>query len=145
MSAICGANCAACGYAERCGGCEKTCGRPFGGRCVAAEYICLAGREAYAHFRTELLAEINTLLTQLELPTANGLFELVGEAVNLEYPIPSGSRVKLLDDRRIYLGCQLSLPGAGVCWGVVADTDFILVCSYSVDGSEPELLCYRKR
>ena len=59
--AICGANCAGCSFREGCAGCAATCGRPFGGACVAA------------------------------------------------------------------------------------DTSFILVCSYSVDGSEPELILFQRR
>ena len=33
----------------------------------------------------------------------------------------------------------------GVCYGVAADAGFILICSYSVNGSEPELILYKKR
>jgi hypothetical protein len=51
----------------------------------------------------------------------------------------------MLDDRKIYLGCQIEFAGLGVCYGVVADTGFILVCSYSVNGSEPEMVLYKKR
>lgn len=65
--------------------------------------------------------------------------------MNLPYPMPNGCTVKLLDDRKIYLGTQIEFADMGVCCGVVADTAFILVCSYSVDGSEPELIAYQKR
>ena len=30
-------------------------------------------------------------------------------------------------------------------YGVAADAGFILICSYSVNGSEPELILYKKR
>ncbi len=50
-----------------------------------------------------------------------------------------------LDDTKIYLGSQIEFADIGVCYGVAADTGFILLCSYSVNGSEPELIAYRKR
>ena len=53
--------------------------------------------------------------------------------------------MRFLDGTKVYLGAQIEAPGLGVCYGVVADTTFILVCSYSVNGSEPELIVYKKR
>ena len=44
---ICGADCSICGYSKGCKGCTETDGRPFGGSCVAAEYIKTGGTEAY--------------------------------------------------------------------------------------------------
>lgn len=65
--------------------------------------------------------------------------------MNLEYTLPSGEKVKILNDRNIYLGTQIEFAVLGVCYGVVADTSFILICSYSVDGSEPEIVIYKRR
>lgn len=145
MSTICGANCDGCTYSENCKGCEQTCGRPFGGTCVAAEYIKVGGREAYTQFKQNLLNEINSLLEANDIPKAEALYELPGAFVNLACPIPNGDAVKFLDDKKIYLGTQIEFADLGVCYGVVADTGFILVCSYSVDGSQPELITYKKR
>lgn len=142
---ICGANCEQCAWKEGCQGCAATCGRPFGGACVAAQYIRVGGKEAYAQFKDQLLGEVNALLRSNQLAEAEALYELPGAFVNLEYPLPSGQRVKLLDDKRIYLGCQIEFADLGVCYGVVADTGFLLLCSYSRDGSEPELIAYKKR
>ncbi len=50
-----------------------------------------------------------------------------------------------LNDNNIYLGAQIEFADLGICYGVVADTGFILLCSYSVNGSEPELIVYKKR
>ena len=122
MRTYCGANCEGCPSKENCKGCRETCGSPFGGRCVAAEYIKFGGLEAYQKFKQKLLGE-----------------------VNLEYPMPSGEKVKLLNDKNIYLGAQIEFADLGICYGVVADTGFILLCSYSVNGSEPELIVYKKR
>lgn len=145
METICGANCEKCNYHENCSGCTATCGKPFGGTCVAAEYIKIGGKKQYAEFKNQLLQEINSLLKETGIPEAQSLCELPGAFVNLEYPIPSGKTVKFLDDSKVYLGTQIEFADMGVCYGVVADTSFILVCSYSVNGSEPELIAYKKR
>ena len=145
MRTYCGANCEDCPSKENCKGCRETCGSPFGGRCVAAEYIKFGGMEAYQQFKLALLDEINALLATQGISAIDGLFELVGEYVNLEYPMPSGEKVKLLNDKNIYLGAQIEVADLGICYGVVADTGFILICSYGVNGSEPELIVYQKR
>lgn len=145
MRGLCGADCNACARRSECRGCGETCGKPFGGRCIAAEYIRFGGREAYEAFRADLLSEINMVLRQMGLPEAVELCELTGQDVNLAYRLPSGESVRFLDDRNIYLGTQLSFGDGGACYGVVAGMDFILVGSYSVDGSLPELVLYRQR
>ena len=143
-SSICGANCNECTMKENCKGCAATCGSPFGGRCIAAEYIRVGGREAYGLFKKNLLAEVNELLRSIGIPEAAALYELSGEFVNLAYPLPNGP-VRFLEDKNIYLGTQIEFADNGICYGVVADMGFILVCSYSVDGNDPELLLYKKR
>ena len=144
MSSICGANCNECTMKENCKGCAATCGSPFGGRCLAAEYIRVGGRGAYGLFKKNLLAEVNELLRSIGIPEATALYELSGEFVNLAYPLPNGP-VRFLEDKNIYLGTQIEFADIGICYGVVADMGFILVCSYSVNGNDPELLLYKKR
>ena len=142
---ICGANCGECPSKDTCPGCEATGGRPFGGACVAAEYIKAGGKRNYVDFKNKLLAEVNSLLKVNGIPEADALYELRGAFVNLAYPLPSGGAVKFLDDTKVYLGCQIEFADMGICYGVVADTTFILVCAYSVNGSEAELIAYQKR
>ena len=80
------------------------------------------------------------------MPVVEKLNALVGSYVNLEYPLPGGAKVKLLDDRATYLGNQLeSTFGGDRCFGVLANMDFILVCTYGRDGADPELVLYKKR
>ncbi len=141
----CGADCGSCPSREECSGCVASCGSPFGGRCVAAEYIRRSGISAYEQFRQMLTDEVNDLLSALELDRVERLYELAGRYVNLEYTMPGGQQVKLLNDSNIYLGAQISFANLGICYGVVADAGFILICSYSVDGSEPELVLYKRR
>lgn len=145
MGTICGANCENCGLKDECKGCCETGGSPFGGRCVAAEYIKLGGKAAYEEFKSSLLSEINGLCENIGIPKADALFELCGRFVNLKYPLPNGENIAFLKDENVYLGTQIEFADRGVCYGVVADAAFILIGSYSVDGSEPEIVLYKKR
>ena len=145
MTSVCGAYCVECNMKEDCKGCAETCASPFGGKCIAAEYIKTGGKAAYTAFRIRLLAEINKLLEAAGIPRADTLHELPGHLVNLEYRLPCGDTVRFLKDENIYLGTQIEFADMGICYGVVADMDFILICSYSVDGSEPEIVLYKKR
>ncbi len=71
---------------------------------------------------------------------------LVGQFVNLEYRLPSGVHVKLLDDQTTYLGNQLESEfDKKHCFGVLANMDFIMVSTYEEGGANPELLLYKKR
>ncbi|MCR4817553.1 MAG: hypothetical protein K5841_01185, partial [Fretibacterium sp.] len=71
---------------------------------------------------------------------------LVGFYVNLEYPLPSGVKVKFLKDDRMYLGGQTAFEGKeGRCCGVIGNREFLLVCTYDEDGRDPELVLFRKR
>ena len=55
-------------------------------------------------------------------------------------------RRKYLDDGATYLGNQLQSEIVdGLCFGILANMDFILVCTYEKNGENPELLVYRKR
>lgn len=145
MNTYCGANCESCQFRENCKGCLETGGSPFGGRCVAAEYVKAGGLEAYLEFKQKLLGEVNTLLAAEGIGAAEDLYELVGAYVNLEYELPSGERVKFLDDKNVYLGAQIETDGMEICFGVVADVGFILLCSYGENGADPELIAYHKR
>lgn len=112
---ICGADCSKCPRKDECKGCFKANGCPFGGRCKAAEYIKAFGIEYYIQFKEQLKTEINTLLLALDIPKTDELFEIVGEYVNLEFTFPSGEKVKLLDDKNIYLGTQIEFANLGIC------------------------------
>ena len=92
----------------------------------------------------ELIAEINDLHFE-EMPKLEKLNALVGRYVNLEYRLPSGVNVKFLDDTTTYLGNQLEPEfGGDRCFGVLANMDFILVCTYEKEDSNPELVLYKK-
>ena len=96
-------------------------------------------------FKKKLLEEINGLHIK-GLPKVEKLNALVGRYVNLEYPLPGGQKAKFLDDRTTYLGNQLEDERGGErCFGVLAGTDFILICTYGAEGADPELILYRRR
>ena len=96
-------------------------------------------------FKQQLIDEINALHVE-GMPELKTLNALVGSFVNLEYRLPSGQKVKFLDDGTTYLGNQLECEfGGDRCFGVLANMDFILVCTYEAQGANPELVLYKKR
>ena len=99
----------------------------------------------FEEFKKKLIGEINELGIE-GMPRVEKLNALVGQYVNLAYRLPSGEEVRLLDDQTTYLGTQLeSEMLEGRCFGVLANMDFILVCTYEGGGANPELLLYKKR
>ena len=96
-------------------------------------------------FKQQLIREINDLHIE-GMPRLEKLNALVGSYVNLEYRLPNGSRVKFLNDQTTYLGNQLESEFGGErCFGVLANMDFILICTYGAEGADPELVLYKKR
>jgi hypothetical protein len=80
------------------------------------------------------------------MPKLEKLNALVGSYINLEYRLPNGRTVKYLDDNATYLGNQLECEfGGDRCFGIAANMEFILVCTYEKDGENPELILYKKR
>ena len=70
---------------------------------------------------------------------------LVGGYINLEYRLPNGNVVKFLDDAT-HLGNQLECEfGGDRGFGIAANMDFSLICTYGENGENPELVAYKKR
>ena len=108
-------------------------------------YEELSDHGEFEDFKKKLIEEINDLHIE-GMPRVETLNALVGKYVNLEYRLPGGAMAKFLDDRTTSLGNQLeSEIKEGLCFGVLANMDFILVCTYENDGENPELLLYKKR
>ena len=108
-------------------------------------YEELSDNGEFEAFKQKLIEEINDLRIE-GMPKVEKLNALVGAYVNLEYPLSNGARVKFLDDQTTYLGNQLEPEfGGDRCFGVLANMDFILVCTYGKDGADPELVLYKKR
>ncbi|MBQ6022587.1 MAG: helix-turn-helix domain-containing protein [Clostridia bacterium] len=108
-------------------------------------YEELSDNGEFERFKQTLIDEINDLHIE-GMPKLEKLNALVGRFVNLEYRLPNGANVKFLNDDTTYLGNQLEpLFGGDRCFGVLANMDFILICTYEAEGANPELVLYKKR
>ena len=108
-------------------------------------YEELSDNGQFEAFKQQLIREINDLHIE-GMPKVETLNALVGSYVNLAYPLPSGVSVRFLNDGTTYLGNQLESEfGGDRCFGVLANMDFILVCTYEAEGKNPELVLYKKR
>jgi len=108
-------------------------------------YAELGGEESFDAFKKQLIDEFNALHVP-GLPEVDSLNVLSGSFINLEYTLPNGASVKFLDDDATYLGNQLPCEfGGSRCFGIAANMEFLLVCSYEENGENPELVVYKKR
>lgn len=145
MYELCGNSCCeSCELKDiACPGCGETNGHPCGGTCAAAECIQARGLGAMYTQEMAIAKEVNEL--QIEGLSVGGLNLLLGGYINLEYLLPSGSRVKLLDDKRVYWADQIPRQDCDGYYGVVADDKLLLVSAYGCEETEPEILVYKKR
>lgn len=138
MMTYCGENCCKeCDRLLACGGCEQCQGHPFGGSCVAER------NSNFSELKQQLIEEINAL--GIGGLIVDDLNLLTGAYVNLEYPLSNGTTVKFLNDKDIYLGNQIERHDSERCYGVIANEDFILICEYGCNGSDPEIVLYKRR
>lgn len=138
MRTYCGQDC--CKECERlaeCGGCEKCHGHPFGGSCVAER------NKDFPSLKRRLIDEINAF--GIEGLAVEDLNLLTGSFVNLPYPLANGSTVQFLKDKDIYLGNQVERKDSDRCYGIVANEEFILICEYGCNGSDPKIVLYKRR
>jgi len=109
------------------------------------QYKYLGGAGKFEEFKKQLISEFNDLKIE-GMPKVEKLNALVGGYINMEYKLPNGQTVKFLDDNATYLGNQLECEfGGGRCFGIAANMDFLLVCTYEANGENPELVIYKKR
>ena len=150
MESICGANCEECELYinKKCEGCKATNGCPFGKKCWIAKYYEVGGKESFAEFKKQIIEELNSLNID-GMPKITELYALNGAYVNMEYPLPNGMKVKFLNDNETYLGtqveCEFNDGDIKKCFGLLANTTFLLVCEYGENGTNPELIIYKKR
>lgn len=109
------------------------------------KYEQLSDNGEFEAFKEQLVKEINDL--QIEgMPKLDKLNALVGKYVNIEYPLPSGVKARFLNDNTTYLGNQLESEIVdGLFFGVIANMDFIMICTYEKDVENPELILFKKR
>lgn len=144
METICGIDCSKCDFKNNCKGCMETDGHPFGGECIAADCYKSGGEKCFSAYKKRLIDEFNSLKIA-DMPPVTTLCQLSGAYVNLEYTFPNGRKMKLLDDTKVYLGYQIEKVNSDRCYGLVADNDYLLVCEYGCNGTEPEIVIYKKR
>ncbi len=138
MMTYCGENCCKkCDRLLECGGCERCQGHPFGGSCVAER------SKDFPDLKRQLIDEINAF--GIEGLAVADLNLLHGSYINLPFPLANGSTVQFLKDDDIYLGNQVEQADSDRCYGVAANEDFILVCEYGCNGSDPEIVLYKRR
>ncbi len=73
---------------------------------------------------------------------------LVGAYVNLSYPLPNGKSVELLNDNEFYSGTQFHCEFNDELirsYGLVTGIDFLLVGEYGENGSNPEIVVFKRR
>ena len=71
------------------------------------------------------------------------LNKLAGSLINLQYSLPSG-HVKLWDDNETYYGAELCKEGSDRCYGLTANEKYLLVCEYGDQGSDPEIVFFKR-
>ncbi len=109
------------------------------------KYADIGGDDKFAEFKKQLINEFNDLHIE-GMPEVGTLNYLVGKYINMEYALPNGEKVKFLDDDVTYLGCRLECEfGGDRCFGIAANMDFLLVCTYEANEENPELVIYKKR
>jgi hypothetical protein len=148
---ICGLDCTKCELKDTCDGCVKTNGHPFHSECIVA--VCCQNKgyeycgkclDIPCKLKKQLVSEFNALGIE-DMAEVTCLNSLKGSYINLEYTLPSGQIVKLLDDEKIYLGNQICKLGNARCYGLAADESYLLVCEYGDGGSDAEIIIYKKR
>ena len=151
MKAICGLDCDAYDCRKECSGCGETGGRPFGGECILAACCRESGcenkghcYEAFCRLKDRLIAEFNALEIP-DMEPVTSLNALKGSYINLTYTLANGERVKLLEDEKVYLGNQLEKRGGDRCYGIAADETMLLVCEYGENGTDAEIVLYKRR
>lgn len=108
-------------------------------------YEELSDHGQFESFKKQLIDEINDLHID-GMPKLESLNALVGQYVNLEYRLPNGICTTFLDDQVTYLGNQLEcIYNDEICFGIVCNMEFILICTYEKDGMNPELILFKKR
>lgn len=93
--------------------------------------------------KQRLIQEFNALNIK-DMDKITDLFQARGSYVNLKYELSSGQKVKLWDDEKIYFINQIEKKGSQRCYGLTADENYLLVCEYGENGTNAEIIIYKK-
>lgn len=120
----------------------------FWKKCWIAKYIEVGGKESFESIKKELINEFNSLNIE-GMSKIEDLYSLHGEIVNMEYLLPNNEHIKLLNDNETYLGneveCLFNDEDMKKHFGILANMNFLLVCEYGENESNPEIIIYKKR
>ncbi len=94
--------------------------------------------------KEELMREFNALNIP-DMGEVTALYELKGDFINLTYTLPSGQTIRLWDDQKTYYGAEICRPGSDRCYGLTADEQYLLVCTYGNGGSDAEIVIFKRR
>ena len=97
---------------------------------------------AASPLKQQLIDEVNALGIS-DMPKIENLFVLQGSMINMEYNV-NGNSVRFLDDQAIYWGNQVE-KGDGRCYGIACDEHHILVSEYGKNGTDAELVVFKRR
>ena len=92
----------------------------------------------------ERLLELLHQLGIAELGQIQQLYELKGDFINLECRLPNGQYAKLLDDDKLYYGAEICKTGSSRCYGVAGDAGQLVVYEYGENGTEAELVLWKR-
>lgn len=145
---ICGLDCSKCEWKDNCRGCSE-----IGEKCIIAACCKSKGKEKCSGFfdpdgkcgmKKQLIEEFNGLgISDMEEVT--DLNALSGSFINLEYKLPNGQDVKFWQDDRVYLGNQIGKKDSDRCYGLAADEKYLMVCEYGMNGSDAEIVVFKRR
>lgn len=93
-------------------------------------------------FKKNLINAINNLKI-LDMEEIKELNALKGALVNIEYPLPNGKFVKILDDNKIYLGNQVSIKNSDY-YGIIGDEKYLVVSKYRDYGVDSEVIVFKQ-
>ncbi len=143
---ICGCDCEECGGMNSgCKGCTA-----ISDSCIVALCCKSLGHESCGEcqgaceLKDRLISEFNSLGIE-DMETVTQLNVLSGDYINLEYTLPSGQKIKLLDGSKMYLGNQICKKGSDRCYGLAGDRSFLLVCEYGENGTDAQIVVYKRR
>ncbi len=92
----------------------------------------------------EFLIQAFNKLKIPDMEPVSQLHELKGSFINLEYTLPGGQKVKLWNDEKTYYGAELCKQGSDRCYGLTAGDGYLLVCEYGENGSDAEIVIFRR-
>lgn len=93
--------------------------------------------------KEELIKKFNELGIK-DMARVTELYELKGDYINLQYTLPSGQTIKLWDDKKLYYGAEICKENCDRCYGLTADDKYLLVCEYGADGSDAEIVVFKR-